>query len=96
MRLVVLFHPLCFFLATLTDYTVQLPSPSHNTQHTAYNKVFNDALFKPMLLKVRAKEEKMPTSEEMRLKCAAVAVSDLDFAAESQMMLAAIAAWDSM
>lgn len=58
--------------------------------------MFNDALFKPMLLKVRAKEEKMPSTDEVRLKCAAVSVSDLDFAAENKMMLAAIAAWDSM
>jgi replication factor A1 len=58
----------------------------------AYERVFADALFKQLCIRLRVKQEMV--NDEPRLKCTSFSMGSVDFAAESKQLLLAISKYD--
>lgn len=61
-------------------------------QEVEYEKIFQDALFKTFILRLRVKQEQV--SDESRVKSSVMKLDDVDFAGESRMLLDAIARYN--
>jgi hypothetical protein len=87
--------PFSSLLFSLSPHAHPLPSPLlHTHALKAYNDVFTAALFKPIVMKVRIKEESFGENGEKKVKCAVSSFSPVDWVPENKMLLEAIGKWD--